>query len=292
MRRIAVVLGILVLAKIASAQTLYSVNADDDQLRTIDPTTAATTSSIAITLAGKTVTGGTAMATHPMTGQLWAILKVNPGGKRVLVTINPVTGVASQIGGDQISFAALTFDAAGTLYADSGDGATPSETLFTINTATGVATLLCALGNGNDGEAIAFNPTDGLLYHASGHTGNGNVIFEKITSTGTNPCTVMDINIMNTALVDEEAQALVWWPAQGLFLWKQDHGTGPLFRVTTSGAPTLIGGVDHQARGLAFAVAVRTTAPTMQSTGLALVTVSLFVLGIWSVRRRALAAAA
>lgn len=285
MRRTAGVLGVLLLAKIASAQTLYSVTNSDDQLRTIDPATAATTSSIAITLAGKTVTGGTGLAANPTTGQLWAILKVDPGGKRVLATINPASGAATQVGGDQIAFAALAFDAAGTLYAVSGDGATPAETLFTMNTVTGIPTLLCALGNGSDGEALAFNPVDGLLYHASGHVGNGNVIFEKITNTGTNPCTVMDIDITNTDLVDEEAQALVWWPAPGLFLWKQDHGTGPLFRVTSSGAPTLIGGIDHQAKGLAFAMSPR-AAPTMHGTGLALITTALFVLGVWLARRR------
>ncbi len=288
MRRTAGILGVLLLARIASAQTLYSVtspNQGDDQLRTIDPTTAATLGSVTITLAGKTVLGGNGLAAHPTTGQLWAILKVDPGGKRVLVTINSATGVASQVGGDQPNFAALAFNAAGTLYAVTGDGGAPSETLFTINTMTGVPTQVCALGNGDDGEALAFNPIDGLLYHASGHTGNGDVIFETITSTATDPCTVANIDITNTALVDEEAQALVWWTAQGQFLWKQNHGDGPLFRVTTAGAPTLIGDLDHQAKGLAFAMSVR-AAPTMHGTGLALITTALFVLGVWLARRR------
>ena len=51
-------------------------------------------------------------------------------------------------------------------------------------------------------------------------------------------------------------QALTYWDAEGVFLWKQTKGSGPLFEVTAGGVPGLIGTVDHQSRGLAFAVAV------------------------------------
>jgi hypothetical protein len=120
-----------------------------------------------------------------------------------------------------------------------------------INKTNASTTLFLALGNGTDGEAIAFNPVDGMMYHASGHVGDFDVIFEKINLT---TLAITDIPINGTALTDEEAQALAYRPSEGVFYWKQDHGLGPLFRVTPGGVPTLIGDLDHQSKGLAFNV--------------------------------------
>ena len=49
-----------------------------------------------------------------------------------------------------------------------GDGATTPESLFALNMANASATFLMSLGHGQDGETIAFNPVNGLIYHASG----------------------------------------------------------------------------------------------------------------------------
>ena len=65
------------------------------------------------------------------------------------------------------NFAGLAFRGDGVLFAISGDGAATPETLWTISTATAQASVVQALGNGSDGETIAFAP-DGFLYHASG----------------------------------------------------------------------------------------------------------------------------
>jgi len=119
----------------------------------------------------------------------------------------------------------------------------------------------------DDGEAIAYNPDDGFLYHASGHSGSCGdnndgrggggfdecVIFERIDNTAGPLCATTDIDISSTALINEEAQALTYWSAEQTFLWKQDHGPGPLFTVNTDGEETEIGITDHQAKGLAFA---------------------------------------
>ncbi len=53
------------------------------------------------------------------------------------------------------------------------------ESLFAIDLANASATFLMALGNGGDGDAIGFNPVDGLLYHASGWA-RGNPVWESI----------------------------------------------------------------------------------------------------------------
>ena len=59
----------------AQGDLLFTVASSDDQLRTINPNTGATVTAIPITLAGKTVDGGTGLAQDPTTGTLWAILK-------------------------------------------------------------------------------------------------------------------------------------------------------------------------------------------------------------------------
>jgi hypothetical protein len=62
----------------------------------------------------------------------------------------------------------IAFDDTGTLYAVTADNAAQPETLFTVNLTTAALTLVVALGNGDLGEAIAFNPVNGLMYHTSG----------------------------------------------------------------------------------------------------------------------------
>lgn len=278
-----VALAVLAAPSASEAQTLFTVTNGDDQLRTVNPLTATTLSGTPITLAGSTVTGGTGLAVDPTTGTFWALLNVSGGGGRRLVTLNTTTGVATLVGNTGAQFAGIAFTSTGTLFGVTGDGegTLVPETLYTLNKTTAAPTIFQTLGNGSDGEAIAFNPADGLMYHASGHIGAGNVIFENI-NLSTNAVT--DIPIGTTPLVDEEAQALTWWGSQNVFLWKQNHGTGPLFRVTTSGGATLIGDLDHQAKGLAFSVAA-----VPEPTSIALVAGGLVCSGgvYWHRRRRA-----
>ena len=162
-----------------AARILYSVSRDDDFLRVVDPSTGHTISSVPITLAGKIVSFGNGLATHPITGQLFALLTLTGQSGRQLVTINPATGVATSIGNTGDQFAGLAFNSSGTLFAVVGDkknsagAGLPPETLFTLNTSNAAPTQVLVLGHGNDGEAIGFNPTDGLIYHASGNDTGG-----------------------------------------------------------------------------------------------------------------------
>lgn len=261
MKRIALAgLSLVLAAGAAHGQTLYTVTANENFLRTVDPNTAETLSDIELTVAGDTVTGGNGLATHPFTNQLYGAVKLDsaPAAERFLVTINPGTGQATVIGNTGIPIAGMAFDCRGRLYAVSGDGGDQPETLYRIDTQNGTPTMLSELGNGDDGEALGFSPaTPGLLYHASGHSGDWDpnsgdgVVFESV-AIGT--WSVTDIPIAGTDLVEEEAQALTWWQEENVFLWKQDHGAGPLYRVSLAGVPTLVGeqDLDHQAKGLAF----------------------------------------
>ncbi len=171
----------------ADGETMYGIQngfntPTNNRLHTINPANGDILSSVQVTLAGHEVRTSNALAAHPTTNQLWAVLRtrVSPADPTLnrLVTINRTTAVATLIGNLSANFAGLAFRANGTLIGVTGDGANPSETLFSINTTTAAATLLFALGNGDDGEAIAFHP-NGLLYHASG-LGTGTEFFESV----------------------------------------------------------------------------------------------------------------
>jgi hypothetical protein len=273
---------IVLFAPALMAQTLYSVTSGDDQLRRINPADAATLSVTTMTLAGQTISGATGAATHPASNQLWVLLKATGGSGRLLGTVNVGTGVVTAIGYTGEKFAGISFNEDGSiLYGVTGDGSSTPESLFSLSQATGAAVLLTALGNGDDGEAIAVYPPDGLIYHASGHDGS-DVIFEKINP---NTFAITDIPLAGNALEDEEAQALV--PIVGGFLWKQDHDDGPLYSVTTAGVPTLIGIMDHQAKGLAYVPAIfgaqeenaAVPVPTLGKVSLIALILSMLLLG-------------
>ena len=131
-----------------------------------------------------------------------------------------------------------------------GDGGNMPETLFSIDQTTGLSTQLITLGNGADGEALAFNPNDGLLYHASGIS-DGDEFFETI-----NPNTLaIGPNLSSGTYGPDPASelfALAWYAPIGAFLGSDISST--LYSITPSGQFTAIGtntaGSDY--RGLAI----------------------------------------
>ena len=156
--------------------------AANNQIYEINPATGSISNARQVTLAGFTVTNSQSLAAHPTTGVLYGVIQTTGGASaRRLVTIDPATGVATQIvpftGG--LQFATLAFKPDGTLIGGTGQGGTTPETLYTLSTVDASATLLLALGNGADGETIAFHP-NGLLYHSSG---NSNALFESVNLT-------------------------------------------------------------------------------------------------------------
>jgi len=200
----------------SNAQTLYSCETSfaegDNILHTIDPNTGATLSTVEIILnTGSPVIGCNGMAQDPTTGTCYMILNVTEPVKpnpRVLAVINPITGRALEIGNTGKPFSSIAFDSSGILYGVTGDQISSSnpidpETLFTLNKFTAQPTFVQTLGNGDDGEAIAFNPNDGLIYHASGNgTLNDPVngeIFESI-NPNTGVVTLIDLTPYNRSI--------------------------------------------------------------------------------------------
>lgn len=248
LRWLTCVLTLMVCSNAYAQTTLYSVSSRDSILRTIDPATGATISSIGVVPdSGGSIAGMTGLATHPLTMKMWALLKMNGQFGRELAIINPVTGIAALKGNTGDKFAGLAFDEFGNLYGVTGDGANVPEALFFLDTADSVqAFLLTNLGHGTDGEAIGFNPDNGLLYHASGlGVANLDEIFESVSLDS--PYTVTPITLSGRDY--EEALALTY-EGSGNFLMSALDDT--LYRISSTGVVSLIGVMDHQAKGLAF----------------------------------------
>ena len=87
------------------------------------------------------------------------------GGNSVSRHIASFTAVVMSVTASLLGLSSTA--SAAVLYGITGDGGSPSETMFTIDKATAVGTQFLTLGAGGDGEAIGFNPVDGRMYHAS-----------------------------------------------------------------------------------------------------------------------------
>jgi hypothetical protein len=246
---------------------LYSISSDDNLLRVVDASTGDTLSSVPITLAGKSVSRGNGLATQPVTGRLFALLTLVGQSGRQLVTINPGTGVATSVGNTGDQFAGLAFNSNGILFAVVGDkknqpvGGLPPETLFTLNTSNAAPTQVLVLAAGNDGEAIGFNPNDGLIYHASGNDTigdgcepfNASICVEIFESINPNSLTVTNIPISGNYMPRTgnylEVGALTHLSGNVLLL--ADIGQN-LYKITTAGVVTFVASMDHVSKGLAF----------------------------------------
>ncbi len=135
--------------------------------------------------------------------------------------------------------------ATATLYAVSGDGGNPAESLYTVDTTNAALTFVQTLGNGDDGEIITYHPPSGLIYHWSGRSS---------TMETVNPISHVVTPVVSGG--PEEILAAVWDAAAGHFLVESNDA---LYSVTTSGVYTFIGeipnvsGIDlADIRGLAF----------------------------------------
>jgi hypothetical protein len=182
---------------------LYSISGDDDvHLKIIDPTNAKTVSEeeVTVTLEGEKVSGANGLATHPGTGELWTRLdRGDPTGLELATIVAPSTGDARRVGNTDSVFVGLAFDAKGNLYTMSNAQSQfdiKDWHLYTLSTTDATPNCVVKLTNTGTGKAIAFNPTNGLLYHAA-YNGNDPSLFESINlvppSTSCPPATTEPI---------------------------------------------------------------------------------------------------
>jgi hypothetical protein len=151
---------------------VYSLDANTNVLRTIDPATGLTIKTAAVLVDGLPIIGGNGLATHPRTNELYALVRLPIQATRELVTIDPASGVATRIGDTGDRFASLAFSCKGTLFGVTGrspGGPFPTEFLFELDP-RGIAppAPLFSLSDGSrdyGGRALAFNIDDGLMYY-------------------------------------------------------------------------------------------------------------------------------
>jgi Bacterial Ig-like domain (group 1) len=227
---------------------LYMVHHNDNNIDTLDPLTGVALTSIPITLAGEPVTGGFwGLDQQPGTGTLFAIWK-----RTELVTINPATGAMVDIGpiGHNVGGITFTTGSTPTLYMVTGNSdETNPDTLFTLSTSTGAATLVLAFAPGNNiGETITYNPFDGMLYRLFG---SGDVNVQQFM-VSVNPTTLAVTNIPLTGDTYNQATSLTHWA--GNFLLMAGHDSN-LYLVTTGGNVTnisLLNSGSGDTKGLVF----------------------------------------
>jgi hypothetical protein len=201
---------------------------------------------VRITSALGTVDAVLGLTTHPVTNDLYAILRF--ASARRLATINPATGVATDIGLLSDKFSSIAFSATD-LYGVTGDGAAVPETLYLLSTSDASATFVATLGNGNDGESLAFNPDDGLMYHWSGSFPN-QTYFESINLS------TLAVTPVYTSPIHEELLGATYDSSCACFLAYDIEGG--FFSITPAGSVTDLDPLDLFAppalvmKGLAF----------------------------------------
>ena len=237
---------------IPAGQTLYSVSPRDNIMRALTAD-GSTGSTVPITMDGLTVTGGMGIALDPISGQLYALLRLskppnNEVGDRILATLDPSSGKAILVGNpaaDQLlKFSAITFDNQGQLYGVTGDdtGAVSKESLFTIDKETAAATQFLSLGNGDQGEALAFDVERGLLLHASGGPSPQTQVLETIDP---------ETKAITPIIVQggwKEGKALIYLGV-GQYVVADEEA---VYLVTPDGLIVPVGQIDHATKGLAL----------------------------------------
>jgi hypothetical protein len=229
---------ILAFASNAHAQELVGVNPFNNTssspgnfgLFHVDRTTGAITDGRVITIPSRTITGANSITTDPATGKVYAIVKASTG-ERLLVTLDVATGAGSEIGILGGNFSSIAFRSDGQLFGLTGNGASPSRTLFLIDKASAAQVLATTLGGTCCGEVIAYHPGDDAFYRWSGSD------FERVSARAPYAATPI------LSGPGREVFGAVWDPARSAFLVHDN--TARMDYETTAGvrsglqAPTL-----------------------------------------------------
>lgn len=227
--RFTLIFVLLCVASSIFSQTVLAVrppDADVIAIQEIDLSTGASVNELAITIPGVNIQGFTSMAYDPVDNQLYVVAK--DGQNFHLATLNPNNGTGASVGILPDRIAGLAFSTDGTLYAISGDGSPTSATIYTINPADASGTTLVQTTGGSDGEALSFNPNDGLLYR---YGGGG--LFQSVDPSTQEITTITTLN--NIAAF---SHSLTYDAGGEEFLF----GAGDiLYKLTADGALTQIG---------------------------------------------------
>lgn len=225
----------------------------------------------------------TGLAFHPITGVLYGSSNnTSPTNPQSLVIVDPLTGLVTQVGSfgqDGQTMADLTFTPDGTLY---GWLEPFDDDLYTINVATGQATLVGESGLGTYGSGLASNGS-GVLYFAG--EGTGGTLYTVNATTGA--VTVVATLEDGPAGSGSAVGAMAFSPGGTLYATvAQSGGRTPAYLVTINpqtGEITNIGQSIDRLDAIAFGLGAPGTEIPEPAT------VSLLVSGClmgWLLRRR------
>lgn len=244
----------------------------------LDRSTGAIVDEILITAPGFNITGAQGITRDPTTGQVYAILRAAAVAGRLLARIDVHSGASVVIGNLGDNFSSISFRGDGQLFGITGDGAAVPSTLYLVDKATATSVQVQTLGNGADGEVIAYHPPSNSFFHWS------RGVFERISANA--PYTVTNVPI--TGPVGDEIFGAVWDPSIGQFLVhniasSMDFWTSTGVRSNPQPATT------DDVRGMALllpAIAGVNTIPTLGEWGMLILALLMAAAAINALRGR------
>lgn len=228
---------------------LYTVTAADAQLRTVDPVSGHTLTSIAITDPnGGTILGARGLATQPSTGDLWALLILAGQIPTELARIDAATGIATRIGHTGIQFDGLDFDQHDVIHGVSATFSAVPSRFCILSQITGRPTDLFGVTNPGSGKALCFDRTQNVYYHAAGFgTPNATSSGEQLETVDVATST---LNLVPLSGADYAGTSAVLHWVSELFLFVDS--TGAAFTITANGLVNPLSTLDHVPSGLAY----------------------------------------
>lgn len=246
----------------APAPTLFGATSTcPSKLYSIDPTTGAATLIGSVVASGPTnICYISAMDFDPTTRILYAQGYAD-GTTGVLVTIDPTTGAATEVGpsvgsagGGEI--ADMSFRSDGALYAMAGGGGLGNVPVYTIDKSTGAVTVLGGSNTSGSGNGIAFSPSD-VLFHANGtdlHTLDQTTGAATLVHSLTWPATGLCSDTVETG--HPRVGAMDFQPGTGTLFAVLNHCTDSHWFLgtinTATGAVTAIGQTVDKLDAIAF----------------------------------------
>jgi hypothetical protein len=270
-----------------AAEVLYGADGaggTTSNLYILNPATGAV-----VTTVGNIGFAVTGLAIHPSTGVMYGSTgRMSATSPHSLITIDKTTGAGTLVGtflvGSAETMADLTFTSDGTLY---GWLEPSTDSLFTINTATGQATLVGNSGLDTFGSGLAASSANVLFYAGFGDTGD----LDTINRTTGLPTTVGTLN----GSTDRSISAMAFNSAGTLYAVRLDESRTPprvadlLTINTTTAAITILGPTINNLDAIVFdgIAAPAAVVPTLDTKGLLVLVALLAAGGLWMARRLA-----
>ncbi|KXK26444.1 MAG: hypothetical protein TR69_WS6001000447 [candidate division WS6 bacterium OLB20] len=153
----------------ATPENIYVLANYDDEIYLVDTVDGTLLDTQTVTLAGKTVLWHNGMVRHPVTCTPYALITIDGQTGRSLVTLDPSTGVATEIGDTGKLFGGIAFAPDGTLYGITGVGeADQPESLYLLDPSDASSTYLTDLADGDGSDTLVYNYDTNHLLHMTG----------------------------------------------------------------------------------------------------------------------------